>query len=243
MTAAILLVAHGSRDPRSQSGLQDLAEQVRSALGTVLVGTAVLELAVLPLHQQIGQFADLALASGCDRIRVVPLFLLPGVHVMEDLPAEVALAQAGCPLPIELSTYLGNAPGWEAWLQSSWAAAGTPLSGRILLAHGSRRAGSQLPIAQLADRLQMTLALWSVPPTLATQVEKLAQSQRSISVLPYFLFAGGITDAIAQTLSELAAPYPGLQLHLGSPIASQADFATWIAGWLNGQRERIADFA
>ncbi|NEP61366.1 MAG: sirohydrochlorin chelatase, partial [Symploca sp. SIO2G7] len=59
-----------------------------------LVGTATLELAPSPLHEQIQQFANLALRVGCQEVQLLPLFLLPGVHVMEDIPAEAAQAQA-----------------------------------------------------------------------------------------------------------------------------------------------------
>ncbi|HEY9872546.1 MAG TPA: CbiX/SirB N-terminal domain-containing protein, partial [Candidatus Obscuribacterales bacterium] len=120
-SSAYLLVSHGSRDPRPQVAVEQLAELLKVRLEGVsgvltppkprylamsllvetpnsvihkpLVGTATLELAPLPLHEQIRQFADRAKSFGCKHLVVLPLFLLPGVHVMEDIPAEVALAQ------------------------------------------------------------------------------------------------------------------------------------------------------
>jgi hypothetical protein len=64
-----------------------------SRAGHPLVGTATLELADTPLHEQICEFASVALADGCKQVQLLPIFLLPGVHVREDIPTEVALAQ------------------------------------------------------------------------------------------------------------------------------------------------------
>jgi len=57
-----------------------------------LIGTACLELSPVPLHEQIKEFGVGALAGGYNCFQVVPLFLLPGVHVIEDIPTEVAIA-------------------------------------------------------------------------------------------------------------------------------------------------------
>ncbi|MCS6814190.1 MAG: CbiX/SirB N-terminal domain-containing protein, partial [Cyanobacteria bacterium] len=99
-TDAIVLLAHGSRDPRPQLALTTLAEQVQQrlahsmgvALQEILVSVAWLELAPKPLHQQLVDLAQQASRAGRSRLHILPLFLLPGVHVMEDIPAEVTLA-------------------------------------------------------------------------------------------------------------------------------------------------------
>jgi sirohydrochlorin cobaltochelatase len=78
-----------------------------------LVDTATLELGHAPLHEQIRQFASVALAAGCNQLQLLPLFLLPGVHVMEDIPEEVALAltSLGGAIAIKQLPYLGAHPG------------------------------------------------------------------------------------------------------------------------------------
>ncbi|NMG22515.1 sirohydrochlorin chelatase, partial [Brasilonema bromeliae] len=126
MASAYLLVSHGSHDPRPEIAMQHLAEQlchkIQSDLVTMttggitsqlkcetLVGTAYLELNPEPLHQQIIKFAKNALDSGCHSLKIQPLFLLPGVHVMEDIPAQVALAEQAISQDIKifLQPYLG----------------------------------------------------------------------------------------------------------------------------------------
>src|SRR5512146_3174245 len=108
-TSAYLLVAHGSRDPRPQIALEALGQRVQKALTQAtptlvavpssmaaqpnahLVQTACLELQPQPLHQQIQEFAEQAIAAHIPTLEIMPLFLLPGVHVMDDIPGEVAI--------------------------------------------------------------------------------------------------------------------------------------------------------
>ena len=195
-----------------------------------LVETAVLECGLLPLPAQIQQFAQVARTAGCDRIQLVPLFLLPGVHVMEDIPAAVQDAERllRSPMQLHLRPYLGSHPLLFRLLgaQTDDPQAGF---GRILLAHGSRRPGGNQPVASMAARLQALPAFWFGGPDLRSQVEALIQQGcRQIAIHPYFLFAGGITDAIAQQVSHLRHPFPETQLHLEAPLATNPEIASLI---------------
>ena len=106
---------------------------------TPLVSTAALELADAPLHEQIQQFASVALSTGCNQLQLLPLFLLPGVHVLEDIPAEVALAQQSLGQAIVLNQrpHLGSHPGLRRMLASQLATVDADV--KILLSHGTRR--------------------------------------------------------------------------------------------------------
>ncbi|MEW6497423.1 MAG: sirohydrochlorin chelatase [Cyanobacteriota bacterium] len=197
--------------------------------GYPLVGTATLELADIPLHEQIRQFASLALADGCNQLQVLPLFLLPGVHVREDIPTEVALAQEclGKAVAIAQRPHLGAHPGLGRLLAMQWATLNA--DAKILLSHGSRRTGGNEPVEVIAKQLGAVAAYWSVPPSLEEQVQRLALAgHRQIAILPYFLFSGGITDAIARRVSELQVQFPKLQLSLGEPMGASAELATLI---------------
>jgi sirohydrochlorin cobaltochelatase len=240
LQSAYLLITHGSRDPRPQHALEQLAALVTQDLSlrfpspklAPLVGTAVLELAALTLHEQIQQFAETAIAVGYPKITLLPLFLLPGVHVMEDIPAEVAIAQAKIQaqiqeISLELAPHLGSYPELAAVLSQS--ASQLIASDRILMAHGSRRSGANQPIEAIAAALQALPAYWSVSPGLPEQISQLvAQGCTRIAILPYFLFAGGITDAIAQQVSQLAQQFPQTRLELGNPIGTTPALAQLI---------------
>lgn len=245
---AYLLVIHGSRDPRPGKSVQTLAQQVSSKLeARCLIESASLEFAEVPLHQQIIAFGDRALRLGCRSLKIVPLFLLPGVHVRDDIPEEVALARgllAG-PLSVEILPYLGSYSGMSDLLKkrlSSCLGEVDPITSPpvVLMAHGSRRAGGNQPIEAIASRLGATLAYWSIAPKLAEQIQDLAdQGHSRIAVIPYFLFAGGITDAIARDIDAMNGEVETCTITLGTPLGSNADLADLIAQEIEKEAQNL----
>lgn len=256
MLSAYLLVTHGSRDPRPQAGVEQLAQLLcqklrvemlaktreltetetltNSSVSVVsvrepLVGTACLELAPLPLHEQIKQFGKYAYSAGFKHIQILPLFLLPGVHVMEDIPAEVTKAKQNLDsnLNIEVRPYLGFHPQISELLTSNVSS--FPAKDWILLSHGSRRQGANYPIEALANQIGALAAYWSVPPNLEAQVKTLLiNGKRRIGILPYFLFSGGITDAIAQSVKQIKQEYPVAKFYLAKPLGASPELAELI---------------
>ncbi len=242
--SAYLLVSHGSRDPRPEIAMEHLAQLVADRLRSgprvsshdlknlPLVGTAVLELGPIPLHQQIQQFADRAVQQGYEAIEILPIFLLSGVHVMEDIPAEVDTARQRLQAQIELIVrpYLGcdSALG-NLLLNPVDPEVTVPSTGRIVMSHGSRRANSHQAVEAIATQLNATVAFWSVPPSLETQVTELVkQGYQQIAVLPYFLFEGSITDAIGQEVERLKQQFPYVRLHLGRSIGATPQLADFV---------------
>ncbi len=241
-SSAYLLVSHGSRDPRPEAAMQALAGLLRNRLqqeqgqSTLpMVGTAQLELHPLPLHQQITTFADRARALGCDRLQILPLFLLEGVHVMEDIPAEIAQAHPilGTSIQLDLRPHLGSQiTKLSQLLHSTIHLNQDNHSGDrqwIILSHGSRRVGSNQVVQDLANRLQAIPAYWSISPNLEERIEQLIQSgHRHLGILPYFLFPGGITDAIAQVARAHSQREPELDIELASPLGATPELADLI---------------
>jgi sirohydrochlorin cobaltochelatase len=235
LSDAYLLVSHGSRDPRPQAAINQLADQLRLYLETdalpklpILVGTAQLELAAKPLHLQISDFARQCTEIGISQIVILPLFLISGVHVMEDIPAEILLAteKIGDLVKLVVAPFLGSHPSFADLFGANRL---TLPSQSIILAHGSRKTGGNDVVEQLANRLDLTAAYWSVAPNLADTVAQLiAIGTTEIGILPYFLFAGGITDAIEKLVSELRAQYPQVQLRLGEPIGNSPELVGTI---------------
>jgi sirohydrochlorin cobaltochelatase len=235
LSNAYLLVSHGSRDPRPQVAIYQLVDRLRLHLETIapgkspiLVSAAQLELAAQPLHLQINDFARQCVEIGISQIVILPLFLIPGVHVTEDIPAEVILATAkiGDLVKLEAAPFLGLNPDFADLFGANRSS--LP-SQSIILAHGSRKTGGNAIVEQLANRLDLTAAYWSVAPSLADTVAKLiATGATEIGIMPYFLFAGGITDAIEKLVLELRARYPQVQLRLGEPIGNSPELVGTI---------------
>jgi sirohydrochlorin cobaltochelatase len=251
VSAAYLLVFHGSKDPRSQAAAVHLTDCFRETLASadpsrsknsVLVQVGFLECCSTPLSQQIIEFAELAgsILLAPWQLVVLPVFLLPGVHVMEDVPGEVARAQEALPsLRVQVQQYLGAHPGMKTLLagQSAQFSAEDAIEHWILLAHGSRRVDANQPIATLAESLQMTPAYWSVAPQLesclqafSTHAVSTTERQR-VGIMPYFLFPGGMTDAIAQAVVRFALQFPNLQLTLTDPLNANPNLVKLLLDW------------
>ena len=194
-----------------------------------IVETVPLELAELPLHQNIVQFAEKARKMGKKNLVIVPLFLSLGVHVTEDIPSEIALAQTQLQksITIFLSPPLGSYGELESLLLEQFQQFSTPA--RILLAHGSRLATANHQTEYLADRCNARVAYWSTEPHLETAIkQQIANNPQKIAIIPYFLFPGRITDAIAQKVVQLQHQFPQTSFMMGQPLGTSKTQAKLI---------------
>lgn len=114
--SAIVLFAHGSREPGWVRPFERLRDRVAAALGGDAVQLAYLEHAQPPLDQAIANLY----ASGARSVTVVPLFLATGGHLKRDLPRMLQditarhpglSAQATPPLG-EIEAILDAIAGW-----------------------------------------------------------------------------------------------------------------------------------
>ena len=244
LRSTYLLVSHGSRDPRPQLALENLAQLLsqklpilsNSAASSVpAVGTATLELGA-PLHEQICHFAQHTLSLGLTEVQILPIFLLPGVHVAEDIPAQVEIARQtlSSKLKIELQPHLGTQEAGLTKLVKSQIQEVAFLPHLrspkwILLSHGSRRSGGNSTVEEIASKVGAHAAYWSVKPSLEERIDSLVHDgQQQIGVVPYFLFNGGITDAIAKKVAELKQQFPTAELHLANPLGPTVELADLI---------------
>ncbi len=103
----LLLMAHGSPDPRSNQPIEAVAERVRAARHYAHVVVCFMELN----QPSVADAIDALAAQGVRRLIAVPYFLQLGGHVVEDLPAIVAEARARHPaMPIALAGHLAYDP-------------------------------------------------------------------------------------------------------------------------------------
>ncbi|PZD71667.1 Sirohydrochlorin cobaltochelatase [Acaryochloris thomasi RCC1774] len=218
METHYFLVAHGSRDLRSQQSFQQLTALFTQAaahrgIKPEQIHSGTLELG-LPLEERLQQLGQ-SLAEPAT-VEILPLFLLPGTHVMSDIPEAIAVAQQQVPqVHFNLRPHLGSHPGILELLRAR-------ISTRhpwILVAHGSRYPGGNAVVEELATALDVKPAYWSVEPSLEDSLRPIVeQGHRNVGVLPYFLFSGKITDAIAEQINQLKYRFGQLNLALSSPL-------------------------
>jgi sirohydrochlorin cobaltochelatase len=122
VTRAIVLFAHGARDPRWGEPFEAVAARVRAAAPDCRVALAFLEL----MAPTLGDAAGGLVGAGATRIDVVPLFLGTGGHLRQDLPPLVDALRAAHPgVDIRLHAALGeHAAVVDAMAAAAVAAAG-----------------------------------------------------------------------------------------------------------------------
>jgi sirohydrochlorin ferrochelatase len=78
---ALLLIAHGSRNPQANEDLLFVAQQMRDRGKYPIIEAAFLELAA-PSVEQAG---NRCVQQGARRVLMLPYFLSAGIHVQQDL--------------------------------------------------------------------------------------------------------------------------------------------------------------
>ncbi len=104
---ALVLFAHGARDPRWATPFKKLQAISQQQLPATQVELAFLEL----MEPRLPDTVDRLAAAGCERIRVVPVFLGQGGHVLRDLPPMIDELRSRHPqLQLSVADAVGENP-------------------------------------------------------------------------------------------------------------------------------------
>ena len=104
---ALVLLAHGSRDPRWAEPFVDLARRVQTRLPQTAITLAFLESMPPDLASAVRE----VVARGARTVTVVPIFLGQGGHVRSDIPRLVgAVAGAHPGVNVTVAGAAGEAP-------------------------------------------------------------------------------------------------------------------------------------
>ncbi|MEM9264833.1 MAG: CbiX/SirB N-terminal domain-containing protein [Cyanobacteria bacterium P01_F01_bin.13] len=214
------------------------SKPVRLPQDRFIVGTAVLEFGLFPLHKQICDFGRRLSSAGIERLQLVPLFLLRGKHVMEDIPRELELARNELKgmIDLDVGEHIGCSQCMSDLIANRFFH--SPVAGRLLIAHGSRRARGNRSVDTLAKSLGIAVAYWTIESDIENRaIQLMQQGCSTLTIFPYFLFAGGITDAVAHLTEELAERFPRTQFRLLPPLGAMADVANLIVDTLGHHTE------
>jgi len=104
-TSALILFAHGARDPRWAAPFQRLQTMTQLSLPDCVVELAFLEF----MTPSLPDLVSTLVAQGCQKVMVSPIFLGQGGHVLRDLPLLLDQLRATYPiLDIKLATAVGE---------------------------------------------------------------------------------------------------------------------------------------
>jgi sirohydrochlorin cobaltochelatase len=115
--AAIVLFAHGARDPAWAEPFRRIAIRIEKQQPGIRVELAFLELMQPDLASAVGALA----ADGIGGVTVIPLFLAQGGHLKEDLPRLVDDIRGRHPsMRIEVTNAIGDSEDLIAAI-ADWA--------------------------------------------------------------------------------------------------------------------------
>ena len=206
MPAPVLLViAHGSRDPRHAATVHALVRRVRALRPGVRVETGFLEFNIPSVS---GVLESLA-AEGVRDVVALPLLLTRAFHAKADIPA--VLSEAPPRLRIRQAEVLGPSPLLTAALERRLYEAGlSPAdkssTGVVLASAGSTDPEAIAVIAEIAREWRRTgwcavrpaFASASLPRTEEAVRELRALGCARVAVAPYVLAPGFLPDRIAR---------------------------------------------
>ena len=111
MTQAIVLFAHGSRDPLWRAPMEAVATRIAAQSPGRQAICAYLELTTPDLPQAVEDLVD----QGATAVTIVPMFLGTGKHAREDLPVLVAELRARHPqVQLHVQSAIGEDPRMTA---------------------------------------------------------------------------------------------------------------------------------
>ncbi|MEW2183951.1 sirohydrochlorin chelatase [Streptomyces cellulosae] len=217
----LLVVAHGSRDPRHAATVHELVRRVRARRPGLRVETGFLDFNV----PSVGAVLESLDAEGVRDVVALPLLLTRAFHAKADIPA--VLSEAPPRLRIRQADVLGPSPLLLAALERRLHEAGlTPAdkssTGVVLASAGSSDPEAIAVIADIAREWRHTgwcavrpaFASASLPRTEDAVRELRELGCARVAVAPYVLAPGRLPDRIARgaaeadVLSDVLGPSP-----------------------------------
>jgi sirohydrochlorin cobaltochelatase len=109
----LVLLAHGSGDPRWRAPFEDLLEKLRHESGRQRIALAYMEFS----EPTLMDVARDAVHQGITALRILPLFLAAGAHVDRDIPSQIEIVRVQFrQLRIDLLPPVGEDPRFKATL-------------------------------------------------------------------------------------------------------------------------------
>ena len=206
----LLVIAHGSRDPRHAATVHALVRRIRSLRPGLRVETGFLEFNVPSVQ---GVLNSLAADRTVRDVVALPLLLTRAFHAKADIPA--VLREAPPRLRIRQAEVLGPSPLLRTALERRLYEAGlTPAdkssTGVVLASAGSTDPEAIAVIAEIAREWRHTgwcavrpaFASASLPRTEDAVRELRALGCARVAVAPYVLAPGFLPDRIARGATE-----------------------------------------
>jgi sirohydrochlorin cobaltochelatase len=219
---ALLIVGHGSRDPRGEHEFQDLIRLVRRRNPSLTVEGGFIELSRPPISECVDRLAD----KGVRDVAAVPLMLLAAGHAKDDIPATLVREKTNHPgMSFRYGRALGIRPELLELMDSRISAVvpeeereGTAV---LIVGRGSSDPDANSDLAKTArlfyegrpypvvESAYVSMA----PPDVADGLDRCRRlGARRIVVFSYFLFTGVLEDRIRRQSEAFAGANPDVEV-------------------------------
>lgn len=85
----VLVIAHGSRNQETKKTMEQVLELTQKQLPDTVIRVSYMEFC----KPNIEEGLDLLAAEDVDEACIIPYFLFSGIHILEDIPGEIAAYQ------------------------------------------------------------------------------------------------------------------------------------------------------
>ena len=219
---ALLIVGHGSRDPRGVREFHDLVGLVRGRNPSLTVEGGFIELSRPPISECVNRLAR----SGARNIAAVPLMLLAAGHAKDDIPATLLREKTDHPtMTFSYGRALGIRPELLELMDERISAV-VPESEKkatavLVVGRGSSDPDANSDLSKIARLfyegrsypIVESAYVSMTPPDVATGLDRCRRlGAKRVVVFSYFLFTGVLEERIRQQGEAFAEANPEVEV-------------------------------
>ena len=219
---ALLIVGHGSRDPRGAREFHDLVDLVRRRNAALTVEGGFIELSQPPVSECVNRLAK----DGARNVAAVPLMLLAAGHAKDDIPATLVREKMDHPdMTFSYGRALGARPELLELMDERISAVVPEKEKKdtavLIVGRGSSDPDANSDLSKIA-RLFYEGRRYPVvegayvsmtPPDVAAGLERCRRlGAKRVAVFSYFLFTGVLEERIREESELFAAENPDVEV-------------------------------
>jgi sirohydrochlorin cobaltochelatase len=233
---ALLIVGHGTRDPRGAEEFHELISLVRQHDPNLPIEGGFIELSRPPIFECVNRLVE----DGAREISAIPLMLLAAGHAKDDIPATLVREKTSHP---EVEFHYGRALGIRPELLALMDAKIStviPEKGEtavLIVGRGSSDPDANSDLAKIARLFyegrpypMVESAFVSLaPPNVPEALERCKRlGARRVVVFSYFLFTGVLEERIRKQSEEFAAEHSEVEVRYAGYFGPDARVADLV---------------
>ncbi len=219
---ALLIVGHGSRDPRGAREFHDLVGLVRRRNPSLTIEGGFIELSRPPISECVDRLAE----GGAQSVAAVPLMLLAAGHAKDDIPATLVREKMGHPgMSFNYGRALGIRPELLELMDERISAVVSEEEKEetavLIVGRGSSDPDANSDLSKIARLFYEgrpypvveSAYVSMTPPDVTNGLDRcLKLGAKHVVVFSYFLFTGVLEERIRGQSRAFAEANPGVEV-------------------------------